>query len=258
MRNSHRLSEIKLSTNDVLLAIRDWYRFSEALDPEAEPDVDLSFETTVHEWRCACDLVSADRLGAWLNQVFAITASLAEWQVVLEPDCTLWDVCEFVSRQGAKRPSCAPLKLAGTECEYAGVFLALRSGLIQAGVPLAGASPSTQLAAITEHHFSQLITTVSILAPGSLPIPISRFEEIFRPSLRFTAAMSGIVLLLVFLVRSDLVIPAASSIMAMLFIYWSLCQRYILWRFGAAFYFHRLNTLADLVRVMAPNVSRQT
>ncbi len=43
MRNSRRLSEIKLSTNDVLLAIRDWYRFSEALDPgEQQEDEEVS------------------------------------------------------------------------------------------------------------------------------------------------------------------------------------------------------------------------
>ena len=51
----------------VLDVIRDSHRQQSQIDAEADPDVDLTFETTVAEWRDACDLIGWQGLGQALD-----------------------------------------------------------------------------------------------------------------------------------------------------------------------------------------------
>jgi hypothetical protein len=41
----------------VLAVIRDYHRQQCQFDREAEPDVELTFQTTIAEWRCSCILL---------------------------------------------------------------------------------------------------------------------------------------------------------------------------------------------------------
>src|SRR5689334_21722826 len=51
MKVARELHYVTMTPDDVLSVIRDSYRFSEELDPESEPGVDLTFASTVAEWR---------------------------------------------------------------------------------------------------------------------------------------------------------------------------------------------------------------
>jgi len=55
----------------VLAVLQDMHRQQCQYDSDAEPDVVLSFETSIAEWRDACDLLEWRGLGRAHNEVFA-------------------------------------------------------------------------------------------------------------------------------------------------------------------------------------------
>lgn len=173
MKVSRELDYVPMSAADVLAVIRDSYRFSEELDPESELGVDLTFASTVAEWRNACDLVSTRELGRALNAWFGVNASDAEWRAVLEPPqhATLGSVAALVASKGAVRPVAPPARLAGGECTAAGYFLAMRSLLQEAGVEASRLQPSTSLASLSADTIFELIKVMGRLAPGVMPVP---------------------------------------------------------------------------------------
>ena len=83
----------------VLSVMQDDYRQQCQYDPEAQPDVELTFKTTVAEWRNTCDLVATRELGRAENQLWGIRLADNEWRAVLEPakERTLADVCELIA-----------------------------------------------------------------------------------------------------------------------------------------------------------------
>ena len=101
----------------VLAVLRDDYRQQCQYDPEAEPDVDLTFETTVAEWRNACDLVGTHDLGRAENEVWGIHRGDDEWRAILEPAKarTLGDVCGADPRGHRLPPSDPPRPTARVE-----------------------------------------------------------------------------------------------------------------------------------------------
>src|SRR5688572_7956658 len=107
MKATRHLHQSPMRAEDVLACIRDAYRFAEELDPESEPGVTLTFESTIDEWRSACDLLAAPQLGVALNEWFGVAVGDEEWKAALEPAAQrrLRGVCEVVSRHGAQRPT---------------------------------------------------------------------------------------------------------------------------------------------------------
>lgn len=183
MRGTRHLHHVPMRAEDVLACIRDSYRFAEELDPESEPGVDLTFESTIDEWRSACDLLGARELGRALNGWFGVEVDDTDWRAVLEPakQRRLREVCELVSGSGATRPALRPFQIAGRDCLEAGAFLTLRAALSDAGVLPADARPSTALSSVVSHRLSDLVTVVGKVAPGVLPVPpwpITRAEDL--------------------------------------------------------------------------------
>ena len=173
MKVERDLSHVPMSPADVLKAIRESYRFAAELDPEAEPDVDLTLATTVAEWRQACDLVGPQALGRALNEWFSVTASDAEWWAALEPSrrVTLAGVCGLVAAKGATRSFARPARLAGGECAAAGAFLTIRALLAREGGAADGLRPSTPLASLNGRSLAALMSAMGKFAPGVLPVP---------------------------------------------------------------------------------------
>jgi hypothetical protein len=161
----------RLSKQDVLDTIRDSYRFSRRFDPDTE-DIDLAFETTVGQWRDACDLLPADRLGESLSIWFDALIDVYEWRATLEPaeTATLGDVCELLAER-ARVPGVEPLGICGTKCETAGAFLTIRSALAREGAPVRGLRPSTPIETVARSHLAELVRALGIVAPNTLPLP---------------------------------------------------------------------------------------
>ncbi len=155
----------------VLSVIQDEHRQGCQWDPEADPEAVLSYDSTVSEWRDACDLVSWRSLGGALNDMWGIRCSDAEWRAVLEPARrrTLRDVCGLIAER-AVQPRIRPATVLGQECYPAGAFLTVRSLLHTAGASADGIAPSTALAPYTRQHLDVFLGPVSRLAPGVLPL----------------------------------------------------------------------------------------
>lgn len=160
------------ATPDYVLAVlRDEHRQRCQFDPDADPRVVLSLDTTVREWRKACDLLKWWRdLGRALNAMWDVSCTDAEWYDVLEPaeERRLADVCRLIAAR-ATRPTIRPAPLLGTTCASAGTFLTIRSLLHDSGAPAHEIAPSTPLAPYTREHPEVFLGPVSRLAPGALP-----------------------------------------------------------------------------------------
>jgi hypothetical protein len=154
----------------VLDVIRDEHRQLSQFDTEVDPDADLTFETTVAEWRSACDLLDWRRLGRALDEEWRLGRPVAAWRAVLEPgrERTLRDLCEFIA-SGASKPTIEPLRILGSTCLPAGAFVAIRSLLREAGADVDSVAPSTPLHEYTRRHLGVFLGPISRLAPGSLP-----------------------------------------------------------------------------------------
>ena len=139
-------------------------------DPEADPDVVLSLDTTIAGWRDACDLLGWRALGRAHNQLWGISCSDGEWRNALEPadQRRLADVCRLIAARTA-RPVIRPAHILGSLCGPAGAFLTIRSLLHEAGAQAGEINPSTPLAPYTRTFAGVFLGPVSRLAPGTLP-----------------------------------------------------------------------------------------
>jgi hypothetical protein len=154
----------------VLAVIRDWHRQQCQFDPEAEQDVELTFQTAIAEWRSSCDLLEWRQLGRALDSQWNLGRPDTAWHAVLEPAKarTLRELCEFIAR-GAVRPSVEPLSIMGSKCLTAGAFLAIRSLLRDAGADVDSVAPSTPLDQYARRHVAVFLGPISWLAPNALP-----------------------------------------------------------------------------------------
>jgi hypothetical protein len=253
MKNSKRTLSERLSPEDILASMRDWYRFSEAL-AGAEPGFELTFDTTVVQWMDALEVVSTAELGHRLNEIYHINGFESEWEFVLEYKNTLRDLCNFVSKKGAARASCSGMVLAGHDCAAAGVFVALRSMLSASGVPVVNARPSTPLNPLLTSSFGSIITAASLLAPGALPLPICRLEERFPKYRRVLLAV-----LVAIPLGTTMVAGFNYTMLAFAFALWADIFIYKLLEKLAGsptHYFKDINTLADVTRLILSHQQR--
>jgi len=153
----------------VLAVLQDMHRQECQFDPNVNPNATLSSETTVAQWREACDLLGWRQLGRAHNEMWGINCSDVEWQAVFEPGGrrTLSDVCQWIASR-ADRPTIRPAWILGRHCVSAGAFLTIRSVLQKAGAT-AAITPSTPLAPFTRAHLHSFLGDVTRLAPGILP-----------------------------------------------------------------------------------------
>ena len=117
MEPSYPTIDEPATANYVLEVLRDMHRQASQFDPEVERGVELSFETTVAEWRNACNLVEWRELGRAYNQIWGIQCTDSEWYRALEPAraMQLSDVCQLIARH-ATAPRIRPARLLGGDC----------------------------------------------------------------------------------------------------------------------------------------------
>ena len=164
------ITEVPATRDYVLSVLRDQHRQACIVDLECEPDIDLSFDTTIADWRLACDLVSTRRLGRALNESWGIELTDRQWKSVLCParKRTLGDVTGLIASV-ASRPQLQPINIAGTSCRAAAAFLATRSYLRQAGADVDQIRPSSEIAEYSSRYLLTFVESISRIAPGKLP-----------------------------------------------------------------------------------------
>jgi len=153
-----------------LSVIVDQHRQQCQFDPEVDPGAVLTFDTTVAQWRKACDLVNWSALGRALNDGWAIHCTDQQWESVLKPprQRKLRDVCNLIAAH-ANREAIRPITLFGKPCVTAGAFLTVRRLLRDVGAEVSDIAPSTPLAPFLRRYVEVFLGPISRLAPGALP-----------------------------------------------------------------------------------------
>ncbi len=167
------LSQEKISPEFVLAVIRDNYCQQLQYDPEAEPDIDLKFSSTISEWRIACDLLGWRGLGKALAKEWKMKANDNQWKELLEPadKRTLNDLCKFIAiNTQKKRYIVQSIVLLGLPCSTASTFFAVRYYLSQAGADVSKLRPTSLIEPYTNNYLKVFLEPIARLAPEKLPL----------------------------------------------------------------------------------------
>ena len=134
------------SAEDILNIFEDNHRHQCQFDPEADSDIHITFDTTIEQWRWACDLVGWEKLGIALNEHFGIDFNLEKWKTLLEPasEKQLKELCVEISKNTQKE-IIKPLNILGKTCLKGGIFLTIKSKLAEAGACVEELAPNTSL-----------------------------------------------------------------------------------------------------------------
>lgn len=160
----------KYQPTEVLQIIRANYIQQQQFDDIVLKDQELTFETTISDWRDICDLVDTSELWKYLNYYFHLAADQETWMTILEPDDekALVDLCNFIANN-AEKETIRPIKLFGNNCETAAIFKSLKIRLENRGIDVSDFRPSSQLEPLVKKYKSVLIEEINQLAPTVLP-----------------------------------------------------------------------------------------
>lgn len=164
------LGNVTLRPEDVLAILQDEHRHQSSYDPGANPDQILTLESSIEDWRIACDLVEWKTLAAALNEQWNLSVPPSEWKEILTPPKKrkLRGICEVLSRSNRPRKVIVPT-IFGCPCPAAGVFFAVRELLERDGADVSRLTPSSLLSKYSIEHSRIFERDISQLAPGSLP-----------------------------------------------------------------------------------------
>ncbi|MGD0814751.1 MAG: hypothetical protein ABSA83_14190 [Verrucomicrobiota bacterium] len=166
MNADYPAQEVPATPEYILAVIKDSYRQQCQYDPEVEKGVLLTFESTIQEWRKACDLLDWRQLAKAMNAWFKTDFLDEQWKAVLEPakEKKLRGVCELLATK-AKRLEIKPF---GNACVNAGIFLTVRSLLKRAGSHET-IKPSTPIAPFFRNYLERFMNEIGRIEPGALP-----------------------------------------------------------------------------------------
>ena len=154
---------------EILQIIQSNYKQQQQYDPIVIKNKDLSFDTTILEWREICDLVDTTALWKYLNYYFRLTLDWELWVNILEPEYerTLGELSNFIATY-AKKEIIEPIKLFGSNCETAAIFKSLTAKLKDRGIDIIDIKPSSKLEPLLKKYGGLLIEEINQLAPSVL------------------------------------------------------------------------------------------
>jgi hypothetical protein len=166
MNVDYPVQEMPATPEYILAVLKDSYRQQCQFDPEAEQGIVLTFDSTIQEWREACDLLGWRKLAKSLNKWFQTDFSNEQWKSVLESakEKKLRDVCELLATK-AKQIEVKPFG----RCMNAGIFLTIRSLLKRAGAK-EQIKPSTPIASFSRNYLERFFDEIAKIEPGALPL----------------------------------------------------------------------------------------
>jgi hypothetical protein len=167
--------------DEVLAILVDQHRHQSQVDPEAEPDAVLTFDSSIADWRSACDLVCWRGLGRALNDEWRMSLSLAEWREVLEPadQKTLRTLCHTISRE-AEIESLPERGLLGCGSPDGRALRAVRAVLIRLGMARDEIRSTTPITPLLSRYGWRFLLPCLRIAPGALPAlkHVGRFHRV--------------------------------------------------------------------------------
>lgn len=250
--NIQSLTKSKPTAIDILAVLRDTHRHQCRCDPEADPGIDLSFDSTIQDWRYACDLVDWKPLAIALNDQWGIDLPLSTWRPLLNParKQRLAGVCNLIADH-AKIDRVVVPSILGRMCASAGVFFAVRELLERDGADVQDLRPSSPLSSYSIDHYRVFAGPISQLAPGLLPAIEIDHPEYDRASCALMICIFGLCVSL-FLIKwvPFLWIPFAFG-SALCWIWTSHAARNAK---PAAVTFGDLKTIRDVCTTLAPGI----
>jgi hypothetical protein len=195
--------------DEVLAILVDQHRHKSQVDPEAEREVMLTFDSSIADWRFACDLVGWRGLGRALNDEWEMSLSMTGWREILEPadKRTLRILCDRISLE-AEIESLPELGFLGCSSPEGRALRAIRAVLLRLGTQREQIRATAPLTPLLSRYGWRLLSPCLRLAPGALP-PIQHVGRIRRT---IWAVMASL------LVASPVLMLFASPLGA-----WSLC-----------------------------------
>lgn len=170
MDTNHSTIDIPATRDYVLDVLVDEHRQQCHYDSSADPDASLTFDSTVADWRNACDLIGWRQLGHAMNEGWGTSFTNAQWRSALVPakSKTLGNVCNLIATE-ATSPTIRPITLFDRPCRPAAAFLTIRSLLNDAGADVSSIGPSTLLDDFTKNYLLTFLGPISRLTPGAIP-----------------------------------------------------------------------------------------
>jgi acyl carrier protein len=244
----------------VLNAFKDLYRHECEVNPEFVDGFELTFESTIKEWRYAYDLdmLTVKELGLALNKVFDIEFSKKKWKSLLEPwsKRTVGQLCSEIAKY-TYQEKIRPLNILGKSCQKGGIFLALKSKLAQAGANVNELAPFSELAGYTRRYPQVFVDFSSKLFPNTIPpakVSISFWNRLFIGSVLvgFLFMVAGYILHKYSITVGELFIVVGAFIFCVFYIL-QLCTLKIP---PSSVKFGELKTFRDLVDFIANNATK--
>ncbi|TAJ14713.1 hypothetical protein DMA11_04045 [Marinilabiliaceae bacterium JC017] len=160
----------KLTPKEVFFIFKEEHRLCSQFDCEAGPNVELTMDSSIKEWRYSMDLLPWRKLGNYLNEEFEIDISKNEWKSVLEPSRTkkLGDVCRLISKH-AQIEIIKPIKIFGKDCLSASLFKTIKINLTRRGVDTSELKPSSLIEPYLKNYFGELIEQINKNYTGVIP-----------------------------------------------------------------------------------------
>jgi hypothetical protein len=197
-------------SEEVLRIFQANYLQQQQFDPEVELGEELTFETTIEEWRNICDLLKPHELSGYFNYFFELNIPVDKWLLILQPQETkcLEDLCKFIS-ENAVKPLIKPVKLFGTDCQSAATFKHLISKFESKGIEVKDIQPSSLVEPFAMKNLGILIEEVNKINPSTLP-PVE-YKSNFFYNTAGNLFLLGFILLIVSIWVSNLVWPIVIS-----------------------------------------------
>lgn len=159
----------KYSPEEILQIINDFYNCQSQCDPEVYPGEELTFDTTISEWRDICDLVEPRELAKYYYDLFKLESQIEELEKILiwEEKNKLGDFCKYIAEHSQKE-EIKPIISMGITCHEAAIFKTLILKLKQYNVNPDEIRPSSNFVPLFKKYPDAFLREVNILAPGSL------------------------------------------------------------------------------------------
>jgi hypothetical protein len=160
----------KYHPDEILQIIRANYKQQQQYDDIVLKDQELTFETTILDWRDICDLVGTSELWKYINYYFHLEVDKETWMNILEPEDekTLGYFCNFIAIR-AEKEIIRPINLFGNNCVTAAIFKSLKGRLKKRSIDVSGIRPSSQLEPLVKKYKGGLIEEINQLDPEVLP-----------------------------------------------------------------------------------------
>jgi len=149
------------------------YQFAIEFDPVVNKGMDFNYESSIFDWRDACDLIEPKKLAKVYHQSFNLNRPISELEDILidENNRTISDFCEYISEH-AERQKIEPIRLLGQNCQTASIFRTLKQSLSEKGADTSNLKPSSEINPFFLKYGGILFDEVNRIAPGTM----SEFE----------------------------------------------------------------------------------